>query len=201
MVKMSVLVGSLLLPSVVLAQPSTERLETGVFFTYVFLERIGSRDAGPGTQTGGLGGRIVWRLMPYLDLDGELAVHPNAGVSGHRVQGFLGLKTGVRFRHVGLFAKVRPGFLYFSKDPFGVGARGSTFFEPQWAQSLDPSLDIGGVFEYYTPRGVVVRFDFSDTIVSYSARTVFSSQLLPPRSVGGFTTHNRQWSLGAGYRF
>ena len=197
------LLGILLLPlpSLASAQPSEQRLEAGAFLTYARLEEIGSTDHGRGTSTGGLGGRIGWRVLPHLDIDGEVAVHPEAGVSGYRVQGFLGARTGVRFDRVGIFAKIRPGFLYFSKDPFGVAKPESTVFDVRWAQSLEPALDVGGVVEYYTTAGVIVRFDLGDTIVDYDARAASSSRLEPPRPVGGFTTRNRQWSLGVARRF
>jgi hypothetical protein len=202
MVTKVLLAGSLLvLPSLALAQRPEQRLETGVFFTFVRLAEIGSTDHGSGTSTAGLGGRVVWRLLGHVDVDGELALHPNAGVSGHRVQGFLGAKAGLRLSRVGLFAKVRPGFVYFSKDPFGVARPDSTVFHPRWAHSLEPALDLGGVLEYYGSNGLVIRFDLADTIVSYDERAVSSSPLEPPRQVAGFTTRNRQWSLGVGKRF
>lgn len=191
----------LTLPSLTWAQQGEQRLEAGIFFTHVALEEIGSTDHGVGTSTGGLGGRIVWRLLRHLDIDGEMAVHPNAGVSGHRTQGFLGARAGVRFRRVGLFAKVRPGFIYFSKDPFGVAEAGSTVFDVRWAHSLEPALDFGGAVEYYTSGGLIVRLDLADTLVSYKARSLSSSRIEPLRSVAGFTTRNRQWSFGVGRRF
>src|SRR5262245_40476579 len=160
------------LPFSVPSIASAQRLETGVFFTFARLEKIGSTDHEVGSTTGGIGGRIIWRLVSHLDLDGDLSVHPNAGVTGYRIQGFAGAKAGVRFNRVGLFAKVRPGFLYFSKDPFGVGRRGPSIYDTQWAHSLEPALDIGGVVEYYTSKGLVIRFDLADTIVRYAPRTV-----------------------------
>ncbi len=149
------LLGSLLLalPCLASAQSSERRLEVGAFLTHARLEEIGSTDHGTGTSTAGLGGRIGWRLLRHLDIDGEVAVHPNAGVSGYRVQGFLGARAGVRFGRVGLFAKVRPGFLYFSKDPFGVARPDSTLFDVRWAHSLEPALDVGGVVESTRQQG------------------------------------------------
>jgi hypothetical protein len=191
----------LTLPCLAAAQTPEPRLETGVFLTFVRLEEIGSTDHEVGTSTVGLGGRIGWRIFRHLDVDGELVVHPRAGVTGYRIQGFVGAKAGVRLGRVGLYAKVRPGFLYFEKDPFGVAAPGSSFLNPLWADALEPALDLGGTIEYDTPRGLVVRFDIGDTIVRYGTRTVFSSPVLPPRQAGGFITRNRQWSLGMGKRF
>jgi hypothetical protein len=195
---------TLLLLGITLLHPASacaQRLETGVFFTYAFLEEIGSNDHEVGTSTAGLGCRLAWRLLPFLDIDTEVAVHPTAGVSGYKVQGFAGAKVGGQFGRVGLFAKVRPGFLYFSKDPFGVGRRGATFPETVWAHSLEPAMDVGVVIEYFASHGVAVRFDLADTIVRYDSRRVFVSQREPLREVGGFTTRNRQWSIGLGKRF
>ena len=107
----------------------------------------------------------------------------------------------MRWQRVGAFVKARPGFLFFSRDPFGVGRPGITLGLTDWAHSLDPTIDIGGVVEYYTPSGVIVRFDLGDTIVRYHSRAVVASQLDPPRQVGGFTTRNRQWSFGFAKRF
>jgi hypothetical protein len=191
----------LTLPAVAAGQSSEARRETGLFFTFAKLERIGSTDHGAGTSTAGLGGRISWRLVPYVDIDGELSVHPRAGVSGYRIQGLLGTKVGVWFGRLGLFAKARPGFLYFEKDPFGVGVRGPTLPHTAWADSLEPALDFGASIQVATARDLVLRFDLGDTIVRYNARTVVTSGTLPPMEAGGFSTRNRQWSIGLGKRF
>jgi hypothetical protein len=193
-----------LLVGLLVAVPSSaraQRLEAGGFITYAFLEQIGSTDHEIGSSTLGLGGRAVWHVVRFVDLDGEIAIHPNAGVTGYKVEGFLGGKAGTRFRRFGAFVKLRPGFLFFSKDPFGVRRPGAPFPAAEWAHSLDPALDVGGVIEYYSPRGLILRFDLGDTIVRYHARSVAVPQAQPPREVAGFTTRNRQWSCGVGMRF
>ena len=187
----------LLLPSIARSQ----RLEAGTFVTYTFLEEIGSTDHGVGTSTLGLGGRAVWHIVPFVDIDGELAIHPNAGVQGYKVQGMVGAKAGMRAKVLGVFAKVRPGFLFFSKDPFGVGRPGAMLGHTDWAHSLDPTVDVGGVVEYYAPNNLIVRLDVGETIVRYHSRTVPGSQVQPPRQVGGVTTRNLQWSIGLAKRF
>jgi hypothetical protein len=137
----------LTVPTIAVAQSSEPRLETGVFFTFAKLERIGTTDHGVGTSTAGLGGRIGWRLVRHVNVEGELAVHPRAGVSGYRIQGFAGTRVGMSFGPFELYAKARPGFLYFEKDPFGVASSGSTFLRPEWADSLEPALDLGATIQ------------------------------------------------------
>jgi hypothetical protein len=191
----------LVFPCVGFAQTGSQRFEASGHFTYIFLRQIGSRDSGPGTEALGIGGRITYYVARHIDLEGDLIFHPNAGVQGYRVQGLFGAKAGFRFDRFGVFAKVRPGFLYFSRDPFGVGSAGSTPLSTRWASSLERSIDLGGVVEYYTARGLIVRFDLGDTIVNYEPRTVVTSSLQPPRGAGGFTTDNWQGSFGLGFRF
>jgi hypothetical protein len=188
-------------PSLVFSQDSGERFEAGGHMTYIFMRQIGTRDAGAGTDALGLGGRFTYRLSRYFDLEADMILHPNAGVSGHRVQGLFGGKGGYRFEKVGIFAKARPGFLYFSKDPFGRAESGSTPLAPRPASSMERSFDLGGVLEYYTARGLIVRFDLGNTIINYEPRTVVVSQFQPPIDRGGFTTDNWQGGLGIGFRW
>ena len=179
------LAGVLLMVSVpAFAQSSEPRLETGAFFTFARLARIGSTDHGAGSTTFGLGDRIGWRVIRHLDIDGELSVHPRAGVRGYRVQGFAGVKAGAWFGRLGVHAKVRPGFLYFEKDPFGVASPGSTPLNTRWADSLEPAIDYGAIVQYVTARGVLVRLDVGETLVRYDARMVSFSYWRPPTEVG-----------------
>ena len=97
----------LLLPSAARAQ----RLEAGVVLTHAALERIGSTDHDDRMTMVGLGARAVWHLVRFVDLDSELTLHPNSGVSGYKIQAFLGAKVGARSRRLGGFVKVRPGLL------------------------------------------------------------------------------------------
>jgi len=187
---------------VVLAQDSGPRYELGVLGTYTFLKEIGSRDSGPGTEAAGIGGRFVYRAGRFLDLETDVIVLPgNAATSGHRLEALLGAKTGLRFERFGLFLKARPGFIHFWRDPFGVGKPGASFLSHERARSTEPVMDLGGVIEYYTVRGLIVRFDLGDTRIRYAPRVVRTSDFVPPFSAGGFSTHNWQGSFGVGFRF
>ena len=113
--------------------------------TGTFLKQIGSTDHGVGTSALGFGGRFVYNALPHLDLESDLIIWPNNQASaGTWIQGLFGTKVGQRFAHVGLFAKVRPGFMHFRKDPFGeAGSGGSLLLGRNIAHTTDPIVDVG----------------------------------------------------------
>src|SRR5262245_32806485 len=192
----------LLVPDIAGAQDTGQRYELGGLFTYTFLREIGSRDVGIGTESAGLGGRLVYRAFSLVDVETEINFLPgNSATSGNHLQGFFGVKAGKRWKKGGIFLKVRPGFIHFSRDPFGVGKPGSSIFSIERAASTEPDVDLGGVIEYYTARGLILRFDLGDSVIHYARRTVRTSEFLPSFEAGGFTTHNWQGSLGISVRF
>jgi len=192
----------LMVPHIARAQDAGQRWELGGLITYTFLKEIGTRDVGSGTESGGLGGRLVYRALPFLDLESEINFLPgNSATSGNHLQGFFGAKAGKRWKKGGIFLKARPGFIHFSRDQFGVKKPGSSLFSTERATSTEPDLDLGGVIEYYTARGLILRFDLGDSVIHYARRTVRTSDGLPPIEAGGFTTHNWQGSFGISFRF
>jgi hypothetical protein len=193
---------ALMIPNIARAQGTEQRYELGGLITYTFLREIGTRDVGVGTDAAGLGGRLVYRAFPFLDVETEINFLPgNSATSGNHVQGFFGVKAGKRWEKGGVFLKTRPGFIHFRRDPFGVGEPGKSLFSTEKATSTEPSIDLGGVIEYYTARGLILRFDLGDSVIHYARRTVRTSQYVPAFEAGGFTTHNWQGSFGIGFRF
>jgi hypothetical protein len=191
-----------MVPDIACAQDTTPRYELGGLITYTFLKEIGSTDSGVGTQAGGLGGRFVYHAFPMLDLESEINFLPgNSATSGNRVQGLFGFKSGKRWGKGGIFLKARPGFMHFRRDPFGVQKPGSSIFSTERATSTELNVDLGGVIEYYTSRGLILRFDLGDSVIRYARRTVRTSEFVPPYEAGGFTTHNWQGSFGVSVRF
>jgi len=193
----------IVLPAIATGQDIDKRFEAGVLLSGTFLERIGSSDHGVGTSALGFGGRLDYAVSRHVDLESELIVWPNnQATSGTWIQGQFGARAGLRFHRIGLFAKVRPGFMHFTEDPFGVtkpGGSGIVGRVP--VSSTEPSVDLGGVFEYATARGVILRFDLGDTIIHYDRRLVQLSPTLPSIEAGGFTTNNWQGSFGLSWRF
>ena len=188
---------------IVVAAPAyaQSKLELDGFATYSFLKEIGTRDVGVGTEVGGLGGRFVYQALRHLDLETDLAFLPgNSATTGNKFQGLFGGKVGFRAQRVGVFAKTRAGFLHFRRDPFGVSDPGTTFLFRERAHSTEPNVDLGVVVEFYTRKGLILRLDVADSIVSYGRRTVHVSDFVPDMQAGGFTTHNLQVSFGMGRR-
>jgi hypothetical protein len=190
--------------AILLLGTSAYAQEAGVLMSGTFLKEIGTRDVGAGTSAVGLGGRFVYPIFRHVDFDADVIIWPNNQASaGTWVQGLVGAKVGQRFERMGVFVKVRPGFMHFRKDPFGQAGSGggSILGGRNFAHTTDPIIDVGGVVEYYTARGLILRFDLGDTMISYGRRTVFISQFQPPLDRGGFRTDNWQGSFGVSLRF
>lgn len=64
-----------------------------------------------------------------------------------------GAKAGIRGNRLGLFVKLRPGFMHFNKDVDCPGCDRRDNFEF--------ALDVGGVVEYYPSSRFVVRMALS----------------------------------------
>ena len=163
----------------------------------------------------GFGGRFSYNLTDYLAVEAEGNFFPKSGESdlsvpdGHIYQGQFGVKAGKRFSKVGIFAKVRPGFVGFSRVSQLTGTRTITFGNQQFTvgdfrigRDQFFSTDVGGVLEIYLSQRIMTRFDIGDTIIRYGTfrRAGFSlSQAILERPAE--TRHNLQFSAGIGFRF
>ena len=172
-----------------------------------------SSDVHPAyTSEVGLGGRLGVNVTKSIGVEAEANIFPEnkqrdkrIGVpitvfepGGRKFQMLFGPKIGYRFRKLGVFGKVRPGFIRLDRfeavdavfsTPNGLAIlsstrNGLTFF----------NIDIGGVFEYYPSRRTILRFDAGDTIIRYGAQE--------PKDINpSITRHNLQISVGFGFRF
>lgn len=218
--------------SVVDGQEKTPRFEVGAQFTLLSgtppapapQSLIILNDNGRHTEPG-LGGRFTFNLTDNIALEAEgnfftrdltdshdvRTLPPNP--SGHMFQGQFGAKVGKRFSKWGVFGKARPGFVGFTKVSDLVSSQTSnvqilnqtitvTVGQFRIAKKLYPSIDIGGVMEFYVSRRWMLRFDIGDTIIRYGELSAqgftLSNQIVrrPPE-----THHNFQFSSGVGFRF
>src|SRR5262245_31266254 len=105
------------------AQVSDRKFEVGGFFTSITLDDFKDR-VSPGFATGdatvkGLGGRLTYNFNENFAIDGEGSFFPSDHFGnkevGQKTQTFVGVKAGVRNKWVGVFAKARPGLMWFGE--------------------------------------------------------------------------------------
>lgn len=164
------------------AQSDGPKVDLGAQFSVIRFRDFDTTDAG-------VGGRIGYHFNDYISAEAEFNFFPSDkdGLfeSGRKTQGLFGIKTGIRSEAAGIYGKIRPGFVRFSRNFDG--------FEDS---KTDFALDVGGVLELYPSERSVVRFDVGDTIVYVGQRSGALGAL-----VGDFTSHNFQFSIGVGIRF
>jgi hypothetical protein len=163
-----------------------------------------SRSTSFNTNDVGVGGRLTYNVTEGTSIEGEINFFPqDKTFGGKRTQGLFGFKYGIHSDTFGLFGKLRPGFIRFSR----ASAEGGCPLVTPGASSLSGcfaytsktnlALDIGGVFEVYPSGRSVVRFDVGDTFIRFGGiEWTFDGA----RS-GSFTTHNLQFNAGVGVRF
>ena len=173
----------------------------------------------------GVGGRFTFNLTDHIALEAEgnfftrdltkgfidEARLPNP--SGHMFQGQFGAKIGKRFSKWGVFGKARPGFVGFTKVNELVSTQtfNLQFFNEiipvtvgqfRVAKKLYPSMDFGGVVEFYISRRWMARFDVGDTVIRYGEvanRDFILRQQISRRPPE--THQSLQVSSGVGFRF
>ncbi|HEX8844466.1 MAG TPA: outer membrane beta-barrel protein [Pyrinomonadaceae bacterium] len=225
-----------------LAQGDAPRFEIGGQFSLLSRNKPSSQDddfvSGQVTDPG-FGARFTYNVTNEIAFEAEGNFFPgrdfnseggfftrpdnDLGVpSGHIYQGQFGVKAGKRFKKIGLFGKVRPGFVRFTQVSQFTGFRIVPLFHPSQGREVQVenaefrlgkatyfSMDLGGVVEFYPSRRIVTRLDIGDTIIRYGIYREALGAVCPlsspcPTQVferPAETRHNLQFSAGIGIRF
>ncbi|HEU4794816.1 MAG TPA: outer membrane beta-barrel protein [Pyrinomonadaceae bacterium] len=191
-------------PDVDTAGEMEKRFEVGVQFTSLFVDPSNSQGSifFPRIHTEpGFGGRLTYNLTESIafEAEGNYFTREQFGLpeGGKMFQGQFGGKIGKRFDRWGVFGKARPGFVGFTRvlqSPFGVPLPPFSF-----ERRLYPSVDLGGVVEFYVSPRWLARFDVGDTIIRYGE--IEFAGFPPSFTVPSVTRHNLQVSTGIGFRF
>ena len=173
-----------------MAQETTPRYEVGVHVTTLSITERHDQDTS-------LGARFTYNLTDFLALEAEgnrfLQMREGGGTNEN--QGLFGVKAGIRRKHYGLFAKVRPGVTRF----YLLGTNpGPNTFEQGHSRF---TVDVGGVFEYYPHRNVAFRVDAGDTMINFKNGDFFYQRLDEPMFVRSGLSHNLQINVGIAFRF
>ncbi len=186
------------------AQERTRRYELGAQFTSMFVQPSSPQSLSATLLRAhgepGVGGRFTFNLTENIAVEAEGNYFTRELFpffrGGHMFQAQFGGKVGKRFDRWGVFGKARPGFVGFTKAfeiPFG--AQTSSSF--QCATKYLPSLDAGGVVEFYVSPRWMARFDVGDTIIWYDEIAFPGTTFAIP----AVTRNNLQLSSGIGFRF
>ena len=95
--------------------------EIGTSYTNVSLPVVTSSCVGCRQATSGLGLNFDYNLTRGFGFDSTVNLLPAQGGSKAMTEGLFGIKWGERWQYWGLFAKVRPGFIYYEKAMPGGG--------------------------------------------------------------------------------
>ena len=173
-----------------MAQETNPRYEVGVHVTTLNVAERGDHDTS-------LGARFTYNLTNYLSVEaeGNRFLQTREGGGPSEDLGLFGIKAGIRKKHYGVFAKVRPGYTRFYL--LGVSP-GPNAFEQGHNRF---TVDVGGVFEYYPHRNVAFRVDAGDTMINFKNGDFFYQRLDEPRFVRSGLSHNLQINVGLALRF
>jgi hypothetical protein len=108
----------------------------------------------------GIGFPYEFRLSDHFYFDCELNRFTGNSSGAPALEGLFGAKFGERGKNWGLFAKLRPGFIYY-KDAWSGGEN------PHRTDLSRFALDAGGTVEFYPDRRSAIRVDFGTTLVRY----------------------------------
>ncbi|MPZ16890.1 MAG: hypothetical protein GEV06_03070 [Luteitalea sp.] len=148
----------------------------------------------PDQTRSGIGGWFTYDVADWLALDTSVSFFPtNDAVSGRQFQALVGAKAGWRNDRFGLFGKVRPGVLHFSRRFFAPDTNCPAIVPTPESCFIDGSnfaVDVGAVFDVYPTRSTMLRIDGGDNVIRFG-RAERSAEW----------THNPNVNLAAGWRF
>jgi hypothetical protein len=183
------------------------RLTAGAQATSLSLAFINGVDGA--TTEAGVGPFASYRIWRFIEADTSMFLFPReeqtiGSIDGGRIlQGFYGVRAGFRTRHVGFFAKARPGFQSYSRvltsETITLGTPASVV--ETFGRTTDFALDLGGVIELYPTKHFVIRLDAGDTMLFTGATEMveFGNEIFP--SVAFPRRDMMQFGVGFGWRF
>jgi hypothetical protein len=156
------------------------------------------------TPDPGLGAWVSWNFNRHFSWDTSAAFFPRKDPisgqdGGNSFVGFSGIKAGIRRDKMGIFAKVRPGSIVFSRTLASITSPPPLGFALSWEKAAQPVLDTGGVVEVYPWRRFILRADAGEATIFYRPKSIPEDNLVardPSQEKSSLLM-----SVGVGYRF
>lgn len=148
----------------------------------------------PDQTRSGLGGFFVYSPTEWLGVDVSSDWFFAEDVGGSVWQTLVGPRVGVRWSDLGIFGRVRPGFVRFSDRFYKPGIICIAIFPPPEACLVPHSnlaVDIGGTVEAPLGTRALLRLDLGDTLIRFGRGAGADARWM----------HNLQFSAGVGWRF
>jgi hypothetical protein len=145
-----------------LERPPLERWEIGTQYSNVSLPVVSTTcsELACRKNLSGLGANFTYNFTRGGGFDSTLNFIPGQQGSSPMMEGLFGVRMGIRTEKVGVFAKVRPGFIYYENALPVLGETGT-------GSLTRFAVDLGGIVEYYPERNSTFRFDIGTTAVRY----------------------------------
>jgi hypothetical protein len=145
-----------------LEPPPVRRLEFGTQYTNISLPVVSNTCPSHACRKylSGLGTNLGFNFTHGIAFDSSLNFIPEQQGTRPMVEGLFGFRIGPRTRHLGVFVKLRPGFIYYSNAQPIQGVPGQ-------ASLTRFATDAGGIIEFYPNHTSTLRFDVGTTLVRY----------------------------------
>ena len=145
-----------------LQRPRLDHWEIGAQYSNISLPVLSSTcsEAACRKSLSGLGLNVGYNLTRGIALDSTLNFIPGQQGAKPMMEGLFGVRMGVRYDRFGVFAKIRPGFIYH-ENSWPVQGETATASLTRFA------ADLGGIVEYYPEHNSTLRFDVGTTLVRY----------------------------------
>jgi hypothetical protein len=182
-------------------ETAASRVQFGVQYSLQTLQR----DFSITRDESAVGGWLTYSIGRHFGLDASANFFPREQKvasfqqGGQMMQGLAGLRWGVRRDHWGVFAKFRPGVQIYTLTS-GFDFRQLLDAHQSLPTFVNLAFDTGGIFEVYTSRHTMVRFDAGDTQIHFRKRHFLDTNG-NPFTVPGETHPSIQFTVGFGLRF
>ena len=181
--------------------PTKSAFDAGVLLALQLKEHLLLSNVEPDR---GIGAWVSWNFSKYVSWDTGAFDFPHddhtASIQdgGTSLDAFSGVKAGLRRDKFGIFGKVRPGAVVFSRteDRIFITSTSAVI-----SNSKLPSfaLDTGGIVELYPSRRFIIRAEAGNVSIFYPAKTTYGQG--EAFHSPGTERASVLFLLGAGWRF